>query len=685
MSKPSNFRPATLTQYFESPPDYKGEFGWLCAYSADEWFTERVAERFTRETKAQRAFMGRIALALILNPEHPQLPPTEVPGVLHLPLRSSGDRPFRLMHAKVALLGFRHVSDAGQWVLRLVVSTGNWTRETAEESLDIAWSVEIRAADLIDGSEEQRLARADIAAARDFFAWLRDRFDAQALTVERPDGRASLTTLALNQVDAWCHAVRAPAGESPRFFDNRRRSLLSQLPEQVRAVGRNSASRTLAMGSGFYEGGPGGALPSVPKRIVQALQGGDGARRLLTLSAEIHLFVNPDACQSIATSAEAIAQEGWTLRAPGRPACFGPQSRRMMHAKFILGAGNSTRDAKCGPAWIYLGSGNLTGPGFARAMSTSHGNLEAGVLHVVDGLHWGTVGEEAQLHVGNLLPVQWQQAIAATDAALSAGGEMPEPGVPFLAPPVPWFAWSSEDDDASSQTASGRGWLAPPGESRQMEFQLLDPTGHSCARHHDGAFIWPHRTRPRQVELSWSADGLEHRAQVPVLDALHRFAGSELAPIDIDTAWDRLDNFPLPPNEQELDDGDDAFTPPPIGTAPRKVFAARAASASSRYPIRRIMKLVEDIAAKQTAIPRADWTAWCVRLAQTMQQTASSPDLASFAALGFNPLSPLRHAPFRPDFAETDATLEGRIYASTLREIEAAWNVGGLIPLGSIE
>src|ERR1039458_1019894 len=130
------FKPFSLAQHFEAPDDFIGCFGWVCGYSADSGFLDDAAERFTRRTHAQRAYEGRIAIAMMLDPGNPQITLEEVPGVMHLPM--NGVPPFRLLHAKLALLGFRHTSDARQWRLRLIVSTGNWTRQTLEDSLDLA-------------------------------------------------------------------------------------------------------------------------------------------------------------------------------------------------------------------------------------------------------------------------------------------------------------------------------------------------------------------------------------------------------------------------------------------------------------------------------------------------------------------------------------------------------------------
>ncbi len=96
-----------------------------------------------------------------------------------------------------------------------------------------------------------------------------------------------------------------------------------------------------------------------------------------------------------------------------------------------------------------------------------------------------------------------------------------------------------------------------------------------------------------------------------------------------------------------------------------------------------MMELIENIAAKQTALARADWPAWCARLEQTLARIAGSPVVDYFRALGLNPLSPLRGAAFRPDFAEADTTREGEMYAAALARVEDKWGVGALQAIGA--
>ena len=66
-------------------------------------------------------------------------------------------------------------------------------------------------------------------------------------------------------------------------------------------------------------------------------------------------------------------------------AVFGRHARRSLHAKFLFSARERSNSAACGGAWVYLGSGNLTGPGFASPMSAHGGNLEAGVVFAPGG------------------------------------------------------------------------------------------------------------------------------------------------------------------------------------------------------------------------------------------------------------------------------------------------------------
>ena len=74
------------------------------------------------------------------------------------------------------------------------------------------------------------------------------------------------------------------------------------------------------------------------------------------------------------------------MRETGQLECF--KIHRSLHAKFIFSANYRDNSDLCNRAWLYLGSGNLTSPGFANQMASQSGNLEAGVVITPESLRW---------------------------------------------------------------------------------------------------------------------------------------------------------------------------------------------------------------------------------------------------------------------------------------------------------
>ena len=602
-----------------------------------------AAERFTRRTKRRRAADGDVTLGLILDPGNSRLSIVDVPGVLHLPL--SGRQSFALMHAKVALLGFRHVKDGARWRLRLIVSTGNWTRETLEESLDLAWTIEIGSAELELEQAGPRLA--DLKAGSAFLASLRGMIGASPL-----DAASRITREAMECLDVWCSSAveKAPKSIVPRFIDSWTHALLPQIVERITPGKRNY----LAMGSGFYEGGDTGKLPTVPAAIVEALS----SAGLQTPKADIDLFVNPGGCQAVAGALNAIKQAGWTVRRPGH------DPSRSLHAKFLLGAYFDERSRRCLRAWVYLGSGNLTRPGLQQPARV-RGNLEAGVVFAPNNLVWYEPAEVGTVSVQKALPIAWDAATEISEGSMQAGSDMLDRPPAYLVPPVPYLRWTSALD--------GTGRLAPPGNVT-ADFAVLDISGAACARDEVG-LLWS-GSCPLEVTVAWTEANQRCVERVPVIDAHGRIAATALTPVALEEVWSLLADFPLPPDddadEPEEDDGELSDG--------RGGYTSRGGSATSAgsYTIRRVMELVEQIAARQTALQEADWTAWCVRLGQTLEMASDDAEIAAFRALGLNPLSPLRAVPFRPDFARSGMTPAGQLYEETLDRVAIAWQVDTL-------
>lgn len=654
----STFRPLSLAQHFEPPEEFIGAFGWVCGYSADVGFLDDAVERFTGRTRAQRAYEGRIAIAMMLDPSNQQILPTDVPGILHLPIRAI--RPFRLLHAKVALLGFRHASTVGQWHLRLIVSTGNWTRETLEQSLDLAWRLDLFNHELKEHNEDVTRTCADVSAAWELIAWLSNLFDKRALDANVPGREESLTQWQM--VSEWiAAAAMRKKNIKPRFFDNRRHSLLAQLSNLVQTHASPSARNYLAMGSGFYETSTKvETIPVVLANTVRVLQDAN----ILTKRPDIDVFVNPAACQAVATSLPSLATAGWKVRPPGAPEYL--HGNRSLHAKFIFSAIERDNSVFCNSAWLYLGSGNLTGPGFANPMSPDGGNLEAGVVLSPDSLRWcAAKGVPPECVLTNQLPLQWETEFGDDRGSLAAGSDMPDPQLRYTAAPLAYLFWAVDETT---------GWLRASDELPEA-VDVLDVNGHACHQDTAKGFQWV-GVRPRQVQVRWRTEEQERLAWIPVLDEFGRFAAIHLQQIEIEEAWVQLDNFPMPPHEEELCPNGDAESEPFFEQAAGEHF-------TPKYPVRQMMEFLENIAAKQTSVCQADWTMWCTRLEQCLSQAARSKVLEEFVKLELNPLSPLWHRPFRPDFAQCANTPEGSRYEDALKRVEAAWHVDGLSAIGS--
>ncbi|WP_313369376.1 phospholipase D family protein [Achromobacter animicus] len=646
----------SLLHLFDAPEDYDGLFGWVCGYSADALFLGEAAERFTRRTQAQRAKAGEISLGLILDPQHEALSLLDVPGVAHLPLRRASEQPFKLMHAKVALLGFRKAS-ADAWLLRLIVSTGNWTQQTVEESLDLAWSIELSSEELVADARDLPLRCADIKAASEMVGWLVSHFDLRILDAMSENPCAADRVARFNDWVGQC-ASRSD-GQEPRFFDNRSRGLLEQLPDRITQHAGKVRRNYLAMASGFFEDLPQavtdnapGQVPTVLARIEDTLRSHD----MLTRNALVEVYVNPESCQAVAVCLEAMSERSWAVLAPGVPErVFGPDAHRTLHAKFLLG-GNDVGDA-CSSGWVYLGSGNLTNPGFIQRAARTSGNLEAGVVFSLPRTPWLASRDPTVPALTVLLPIQTNGIPLTINERLKAGDPMPEHNDAFLAAPVAYLQWMRTPDG---------GLLRAPGQNAE-DVEVLGPDGAACVR--TGLdWLWPGEA-PRQARLRWGAPA--HQEQlVPVIDEYGRIAATELPELELQDLAAQLLGFPAI-DVGDHNGGDDDET----DASDKKNQARGGGSSSQTAAIRTMMTQLELIAQKQVEVADADWTAWCHRLEQTLCQARGSAVLADFRLLKIDPLSCLRQAAFRPDYARDARDPHGRRYEEALQRVAESWDV----------
>ncbi len=653
----SRYTPPSLLQHFAPPEDHEGSFGWLCGYSADASFLDAAAERFTQQTAGQRSYTGKVALVALLDRGQPQILPHEAPGVLHAPLRDATG--FALLHAKVALLGFRHSRSPGRWCLRLIVSTGNWTRQTLERSLDLSWSVDLRSDDLDTRERSVLLARSDVSAAWDLVQWLQPRFDLGALSA----ASLGLTGIARELFVQWCGRAAGDRLPRPRFFDSRSRSLLSQLSFLVRHHAGDADRNTLVLGSGFYEAGEKEQVPSVLAKTVDALR----ERGVITARCDVHVVVEPVACQAVAAALPAMRKVGWRVWSAGQPDFLGSMRRRL-HAKFVFASGFRKNSNTCLNAWLYLGSGNLTAPGFTQACPA--GNLEAGVLVTEDALYWRKGrGLDPQWWTGNRLPLQWEHEILAHNDIASGEG-MPERPAAFEPPPVAWCQYLPGGDEYPAR-------LQLP--EHDIPVDVLDTEMRVCTPCGPLEVAWPGPRQP-SVVVRWQDAGRQLHCSIPVIDSAGRLAAQELPKLDLESAWWQLHQFPQPPAEEDTGADEREFD---TGTA---MASGALAIAETESVVRTMMRLVENIADKQVDIAQSDWESWCISLEQALRQAANCAAVKAFAEeIALNPLHALRQKFSLPAFAHPNTSPHRERYLAVLDAVSGCWGVADLPPIGSTQ
>lgn len=649
------FRPLSLVQYFEPPENYTGTFGWICGYSADTDFLNLAMERFTGKTKNIRSRDGLINVILMLDKGNPQISMVHVPGVYHPGRDMDKVQPFRLLHAKLALLYFKSIENPRKSFLRLLVSTGNWTCQTLSESLDLVCCLDLSSNDFTSSEYEKKQTRADILAAWDLMKELRNYFPHSISTANRDKE----TYISCNTFEQILSSISKPKGCVSRLFDNRNYSLLDQLPELIKKTGSDNARNYLALGSRFYQKPhSSGKVPSVIHKIFHSLQD----EYLLTKNPEKELFINSEACQAVAKSIENLIENCWTVREAVDPL----DMKRELHAKFIFSANQREGYNSCSSAWLYLGSGNLTEAGFTNKMSSIKGNLEVGIVLSPGSLYWQyekrVSPEEC---VDKLLPMNWDDdTTILLKADLHAGEDMADRDEDYKAAPVSWFNWIEKDGAAN---------VLEPGENCEIGYQLINPENIFCLKDNVGNWVWNY-SQPSVVKVKWGPD-FKFDCIVPVIDSFGRIAGKQLNTMDLNEAWWQLDGYPDFIGDE---DDDEDIESPEIDLFQNDFGSKSGSVRTESYPIRKMMELVEKIADKQTGIAQRDWKIWCNRLEQCLFQTRDSEIYELFRKMNLNPLAPLRQEPFRPEYAKDNNTDEGEYYELVLDKIENSLNLSNL-------
>ncbi len=127
------------------------------APTRDTRFLEHALTRFSGVAAASRRARGSVDWTLLLDPAKDVLH-DHVPGLLQLRPKAKHLRQdqFTRMHAKVALLGFGPARAGSPSKFRVIVSTGNWTYESASQLIEMVWHIDVDA-EASRGAEDDRI------------------------------------------------------------------------------------------------------------------------------------------------------------------------------------------------------------------------------------------------------------------------------------------------------------------------------------------------------------------------------------------------------------------------------------------------------------------------------------------------------------------------------------------------
>ncbi|MCT4608754.1 MAG: hypothetical protein N4A70_06060 [Pelagimonas sp.] len=382
----------TLISAFAPPEGFSGDFGVVCGFTASHAALSEISRTFSGDGT-------RPHLAAFIHPTADAV--TDVPGVAWMHFHKT---PFALLHAKVALLGFQGMDN--RYLLRLLVSTGNWTQEPLTTSFDMYWFDDFEI-----GHQNPQLC-ADLLAAADLFKWLRSHCDTRVLA-QRYDGA--------KPAERWQNAIKAlpKSDRTPRFIDTRAQTMMDQVIDRVP---KKLNAKRLVLGSGYFEApnsSKGGLISEIPKRL----------KSRLSKDAALDLALNPESCQGVSGQAPDLVKAGWRIRGPRQD-----NSGRKLHAKFMLLTEQDT-PKKIGKSFLYLGSGNFSRKGFAS--HTPNGNLEAGIVLQPDAdLSWR---KGARQDIKAKIPANFDGEVALQ--SLEDGADFQEPVRPEEPPIVPFVIW----------------------------------------------------------------------------------------------------------------------------------------------------------------------------------------------------------------------------------------------------
>lgn len=370
----------SLLQCFDPPEGYVGQTCICCALSADQDFMQDAMGRFTKH----RLFDGAASIYLMLDKTGTLLDTQTIKGLVQY--QAKFDEKIYIQHAKVALmqfgsnrkaLGLEFSSDI---IWRIVVSTGNWTKASACNNIEIVWKADLCVND-ISNVDEQLFS--DVLSVADFFKKLSTHY-----VISLPGKGAGLWKRAAQMfacIESFRNSFKTPKLPESRFI-----SSVEGLPlmKSIETRFKDGVTRNfIQIGSGFYEQDTNKDKPEIIKRLDCFLKECPGFTKRCRWK---RIVVNRKSAGQL-KSWDAKNRDGWRLYDIKDPIKIKDEKlqRDFLHAKYICLANHSNdknREGVFCNSKFYIGSGNLSIKGLMSAYGVGYdnhpgaGNIEAGIV-----------------------------------------------------------------------------------------------------------------------------------------------------------------------------------------------------------------------------------------------------------------------------------------------------------------
>ncbi len=652
MADQSDSRRSLLNLF--APPDQGriGVFGLLCGLSAEEQFMDSTLEQFSGLGRNQRKRDGHLSLVLFLDAHNK--PICSLPGLYNpWPVREWPKT--KLMHAKTALLGFGESAAGEPDYYRLIVSTGNWTKEAVNNSINLVWYCDY---DTKSGEDQKQEAK-DINEAVTFWETL--------LGIGNNDkGYYQLTDSIKEKIENFLDTITTNAKPpqrkyKPRFVSNLLDSNLDKVPKDFKpnsmgaqVLKRFNDSKTrhnfIICGSGFFEEPRGNKEePDVLQKIISYLKDNN----ILTKDPGKWLVLNPGTSgavgQWLSVKEWTIDEngnhvDGWSICCPKHPNF--PQKPYPFHAKYIFIANYNNVSVTSGI--LYFGSGNLSKQGFALVPG-NEGNIEAGVI--IENIKFDSDEDLCQQ-----LGIDYDNDLEKNDIPESPEGEDSEKGEEFQTPPpianCIWheesgkLTWAWTDRDWKEITLNGSNILTTETTDLTVSEESPDFSSGVKLSAKDKAgklYEWIIPVFIENGDLCPSPPQLK--------------SGKELV--------DALSMFPETSYEDEDGNGDDEPGGNGNGRSP-KVKAddfSELRDELTKYPLHLATTLVETIAVQNQRVTAGRMPDWIAHLERTLIREMEPETKDKLKSLNYNFLEPLVS---EEGFAPPEASKE---YKKMIREI----------------